>query len=84
MNNPESDQINPIYYLYAFIIVALILALYVWSLRWTYRDANARGKSGFLVAFLVAILSWPLGLIAWLVFRPEKRRDANSNGPMLR
>jgi len=26
-----------------------------------------------LVALLVFLLTWPLGLIAWIVFRPEKR-----------
>ncbi|MEQ8849379.1 hypothetical protein [Botrimarina sp.] len=32
----------------------------------------ARGESGLLVALLVAILSWPLCLIAWLVVRPSR------------
>ena len=35
------------------------------------RDAERRGKSGCLVAILVFFLSWPLGLILWIVFRPE-------------
>ncbi len=48
-----------------------ILGLWVWSVVWVYKDADKRGKSPALVALLVAIVSWPLSLLAWLVFRPE-------------
>jgi hypothetical protein len=51
----------------------LILVVYVASVGWAYTDAQARGKSGCLVALLVAILSWPVGLLIWLVFRPDDR-----------
>ena len=50
--------------------------LYVWSIIWAYGDAVARGKSGLLVALLVALLSWPGGWLAWLVFRPPRYRHA--------
>ena len=54
------------------IVLALIVfGLWVWSIVWAYRDAERRGKSGLLVALLVAFLSWPLGLLAWVIFRPE-------------
>ncbi|MFO8006224.1 MAG: hypothetical protein R6V05_00655 [Candidatus Brocadiia bacterium] len=61
-----------------FTILALLgsialLLVYVWSVVWSYGDAEARGKPGCLVALLVALLSWPLGLILWVVFRPERR-----------
>jgi hypothetical protein len=46
------------------------LILYVWSIIWSYRDAERRGKPGWLVALLVALLSWPLSLIIWVLFRP--------------
>jgi hypothetical protein len=46
------------------------LILYVWSVIWSYRDAERRGKPGWLVALLVALLSWPLSLIIWILFRP--------------
>lgn len=46
-----------------------LLGLYLWSIFWSYDDAKARGKSGFLVAMLVILLG-PAGLIAWLIFRP--------------
>ena len=47
-----------------------LLILYVWSIVWAYRDAISRGKPGWLVALMVALLSWPIGLLVWLVFRP--------------
>ena len=46
------------------------IILYVWSIVWSYRDAERRGKPGWLVALLVALLSWPLSLIIWVLFRP--------------
>ncbi len=52
----------------------LLLVLYVGSIIWAYSDAEERGKSGCLVALLVIFLTWPVGLIAWLVFRPDGRR----------
>lgn len=56
------------------IIVAIILgllffALYIASIIWVYRDAERHGKSGILVALLVALISWPIGLIVWLIVR---------------
>jgi hypothetical protein len=56
------------------VISLVFLALYVWSIIWSYADAESRGKSGCLVALLVALLSWPLGLVIWLVARPNDRR----------
>ena len=55
--------------LLALIFVVVAAALYVWSIVWAYGDAIARGKSGVLVA----VLSWPGGWLAWLVFRPSRR-----------
>lgn len=53
----------------------LLLVLYVWSVIWAVRDAEKRGKSGCLVALLVILLAYPIGLLVWLIFRPEDRRD---------
>ncbi len=36
------------------------------------RDAHLRGRSPFVVAFAV-IVFFPLGLIAWLYFRPDPK-----------
>lgn len=52
------------------LVVGLCLVLF--SCRWVGRDAERRGKSGCLVALLV-LLTWPLGLILWLFFRPDSR-----------
>jgi hypothetical protein len=57
-----------------FVASAVMLVLYVWSIAWAYGDAESRGKPGCLVALLVMLLSWPLGLILWIVFRPENGR----------
>jgi hypothetical protein len=38
------------------IIGLVLLVLYCWSVVWAYKDANRRGKPGWLVAILVAIL----------------------------
>jgi hypothetical protein len=51
----------------AYLIVA------VWSVVWAYGDAEGRGKSGCLVGLLVIFLAWPIGLLVWVIFRPEKR-----------
>lgn len=53
------------------VIGATVLALYVWSIAWACRDARRRGKSGLDVALMVALLVWPLGLLLWVVFRPD-------------
>ncbi|MEJ8757012.1 hypothetical protein WG947_08400 [Pontibacter sp. H259] len=52
------------------ILGIALLVLYIWSVVWAYKDANRRGKPGWLVALMVALLSWPVGLIVWLLFRP--------------
>lgn len=49
------------------------LVLYIWSIIWVYRDAESRGKSGLAVALLVALLSWPLSLLLWMIFRPQNK-----------
>ena len=46
---------------------------YLWSIVWAYEDAQSRGKSGLLVALLVMLGVWPIGLIAWLILRPRDK-----------
>ena len=53
--------------------VLVIASLPLISALWAYGDAEQRGKPGCLVAILVFFFSWPLGLILWIVFRPEPR-----------
>jgi hypothetical protein len=58
------------------ILAVVVLVLYVWSIIWAYNDAERRGKPGWLVALLVALLSWPIGLLLWLLFRPKDYRSS--------
>jgi hypothetical protein len=53
-------------------ILVVGLSVVLFSCRWAGSDAERRGKSGCLVA-IVVLLTWPLGLILWLVFRPDSR-----------
>ena len=60
----------------AAVVAAFICVLYVAALVWVYRDADSRGKSGGLVAFVVLLMG-PAGLIAWLVFRPDEQHGGS-------
>jgi hypothetical protein len=61
-----------------FLVFLSVAALYPGSIIWAYLDAQARGKPGWALALLVALspffalIGWPLALLAWVVFRPEK------------
>lgn len=54
------------------LMMMVMFLLYLYSIFWAYGDAQDRGKPGCLVALVVALLSWPLGLILWVVLRPER------------
>ena len=73
MGDPQIGGFVP-----AVLLVVAVVGLYVWSIVWAYGDAKARGKSPVLVALLVALLSWPGGWLAWLVFRPNQRIPSGS------
>ena len=53
------------------VALAGLLGLLVWSLVWVYRDAEARGKPGWVVALVVLCLKWPISLLLWILFRPQ-------------
>ena len=54
-------------------VVAIgFLGLLLWSLVWVYRDAEARGKPGWAVALVVLVLKWPISLLLWMIFRPQR------------
>ena len=61
-------------YLWSYLQVVTSLVVFVGILGWTLRvcaaDARRRGKSPLLVTLLVFV-SFPLGLLLWLLFRPE-------------
>ena len=66
----EDERIIFGFGLFWLFVGLLGLVVYVGSIIWAYRDAERRGKPGWLVALLVALLSWPLSLLVWVVFRP--------------
>jgi hypothetical protein len=53
------------------ILCILLLVFYVWSIVWAYTDAERRGKPGWLVALVVLLMVWPVGLVIWLLLRPQ-------------
>jgi hypothetical protein len=57
-------------YLASLISLAVFLVFLVWILRVCAADARRRGKSPLLVTLLIFV-SFPLGLLLWLLFRPE-------------
>lgn len=54
------------------VLILAFVTVWIWSIVWAAQDAGRRGKSRLLVGLLVALLSWPLGLIVWLIFRPAQ------------
>lgn len=59
------------------ILGLILLVIYIWSIIWAYKDAESRGKPGWLVAIVVAFLAWPLGLLVWLIVRPDNKTTYN-------
>lgn len=60
-----------------------MLALLIGSCRWAAGDATARGKSGCLVGLLV-FFTWPLGLLLWLIARPDTKARSELREPPVR
>jgi hypothetical protein len=55
---------------FAILIVCLLLIFLLISMKMLAADARKRGKPAILVV-LLAFASFPLGLLLWLVFRPD-------------
>ncbi|MGC9530606.1 MAG: hypothetical protein ACP5G2_08420 [Candidatus Bipolaricaulaceae bacterium] len=55
------------------VIVFLYVVAMVVSAGWAFQDAERRGKSGWLAGLMVFFLGFPGGLLAWLLFRPDRR-----------
>ena len=54
----------------AILVIGTLLLGFALLLRAAASDARKRGKSPLLVILLI-VISFPLGLIVWLLFRPE-------------
>lgn len=54
------------------VFIVFLLFFVIISVIWAYGDAIIRSKSGCLVALMVLLFFWPVGLILWFVIRPKK------------
>ena len=52
-------------------VIIAVIGLLICSLVWIYRDAEARGKSGWVVALFALFFKWPVSLLLWVIFRPQ-------------
>ena len=57
----------------AFGPVLTIVVAAVLSSAWVFKDAKERGKNPWIVSFLVLLAGWPVTLVIWLLFRPDKK-----------
>lgn len=73
---PGTDLLSA---LIAFMPVLLIVLLAIFSSAWAFHDARRRGKHPLLIALLVLFVAWPVGLVLWLVFRPEDKGPPRFN-----
>ena len=64
--------------LVAELVFFALLALWPASAVWAYRDATARGTSGVIVA-LIVLVTWPFGLLGWLLVRGRFRVNVNGD-----
>ena len=60
---------GPSWFIILFGLVYIVL--YFWSLRWLYSDAQKRNNTGCLMVAIIGMFAWPIGLIIWLLARPE-------------
>ena len=80
----DSDVFGSIMGMFMMMCVMLPMFLIViGSAVWAYKDAIKRGKSGWLVALMVFFVSWPAGLLIWLVFRPDKVTEPAHTGKIV-
>ncbi len=61
------------------LALALVAFVFFGYVRWAIEDASRRGKSAVLV-FIAVVFFFPLGLAAWLLFRPPVRSVTAVNG----
>ncbi len=62
---------NVVFQILPVVVVLAVFAVYLWSGAWAYNDARNRGKPPMLVALLVLLVAWPVGLLVWIALRPE-------------
>jgi hypothetical protein len=52
-------------------VVIAVLIPFVYSVIWITKDAEHRGKSGFLAFLFVFAAGWPFSLLWWVWLRPR-------------
>jgi hypothetical protein len=62
-----------------FVFILICLTAFVFYIRWIGNDAYHRGKSPYIVLFVV-LFFFPVGLLGWLLFRPPLLHEARG-GP---
>jgi hypothetical protein len=53
--------------------MGIFFLLYIGSLIWVFTDSQSRGKTG-CIWLLLAMFTWPIGLIAYFVVRDQDVR----------
>jgi hypothetical protein len=66
-----------------FLFILLCLTAFVFYVRWIGSDAYRRGKSPYIVLFVV-LFFFPVGLLGWLLFRPPLVRRSMRNPQWVR
>jgi cbb3-type cytochrome oxidase subunit 3 len=80
----DGDVFGSIFGLFLALCVMLpVFIVIIWSVIWAYKDGNERGKPGWLVALMVFFVHWPVGLLIWFVFRPEKVTEPTHAGKVI-
>ena len=67
---PNTEELSQGMIVFIYILYALFFILFIWSMLWVYGDAKRLGKQALPVTVFIALIGWPLSLLAWLVFRP--------------
>ncbi|MDX1436115.1 MAG: hypothetical protein R3335_04850 [Anaerolineales bacterium] len=66
----SADTVGAVFLLVVVVLALLIMALYIASLVWLYRDSHARGKTGCMW-LLIAFFTWPFGVLAYFLLRDQ-------------
>jgi hypothetical protein len=53
------------------VLLAVLLPLYLYSLVWVYYDAKRRKRGPWAPVAFIALGGWPLSLFWWTLLRPD-------------
>jgi hypothetical protein len=69
----SSDAFGNLLMILAAALAITFFILFVFSLAWVFRDAEARGKTGCLW-LLIVFFTWPFGLLTYFLLRDKEVR----------